>query len=171
MKNKKGTEAIYLVVAAAIALIILIFMVYFINKGMGGGITDMFKIREATVNDIETERLTCQSLCNQAKSQSYTIVEQWQVSGYCRRSSAIDINGNKILEKEEGETNLRCWNSTGAYVLCQLELNDGTPIDHCHCRDTACCGDGIINGLEECETDTDCIDPAKPNCISCTCKA
>lgn len=156
MKNKRGTEAIYWVVVAAIAFLILVFMVLFINRGMGGGISDMFKLRDSTVNDLETEKLSCQSLCNQAKTQSYDIVEQWQSSGYCRRSASIDLNGNKEIDRDEGETGLHCWNSTAAYVLCNLELNDGTLIDYCHCTDAECCGDGEINGLEECETDLDC---------------
>ena len=57
MKHKKGIAGIYWVVVAAIAFLILIFMIHFITVGMGGGATEMMEIQESITDQIEQERI------------------------------------------------------------------------------------------------------------------
>ncbi len=150
MKNKKGVVGIYFIVTAAIAFIILVVMIVFIKTGAGGSISRITDLQKDTFSDLETERFKCQSLCNQAKAIKYDLVAQWQASGYCRKTSNIDLDGDE--EIEDGERRLNCWNSTAIYVLCDSKLKTGAALSYCACDDEICCDIGCTGGELDCST-------------------
>ena len=133
MKSKKGVIGIYWIVTAAIALLILLFMIYVIRVGVGGGITDMFRIQEDTITPIQKEVMKCQNLCNYAKVRNFHELDQWRASGYCNRAANIDLDGDGVINSSKGETLLHCWNTSSAYLFCEVELEDGTLVNHNNC--------------------------------------
>jgi len=163
MKHKKGVIGIYWVVTAAIALVILLFMVYFVRAGIGGGVSDMFRAKDEFTNDIENERMVCESLCNQAISRAYQDPpvghSQWRASGFCTRAANVDLNGDGTISAVDGETGLKCWERHVAFVHCDSRLNDGTPVNQCSCSTASAC-----------DLDSDCP-VATPTCDleTCTC--
>lgn len=134
MGSKKAVMGIYWVVTAAIALIILLFMISVIKGGVGGSLTDMFDLKDTVTGPLQKEKMKCQHLCNQAKASSYTTVSEWKASSYCTRAASIDLDGDGTINASQGETLLHCWNASAANVNCQTELENGTIIDEEDCR-------------------------------------
>ena len=138
MRNKKGILSIYWIITAIIAILILVIMIYVLNTGVGGGINKLINLRDSTINPIDQEVNKCENLCMQAEVRIFKNVEQWRASSYCRRTANLDLNGDGKISEEDGETGLRCWDQNGAYVTCEITLEDGTQLDQCNCSSTAC---------------------------------
>ncbi|UCD03855.1 MAG: hypothetical protein JSW73_04925 [Candidatus Woesearchaeota archaeon] len=172
--NKKGVIGIYWIVAAAIAFLILVVMIYFIRGGVAEGMVEIENIKDVFTNPLEKERLACISLCNQGKSTLYRDADEWRTSPYCMRSATVDLNGDGKINTSR-EYGLPCWYIGGANIRCDIDLDDGTILTECNCTQNAClCGDGIgppAQGWEECDYGIPGVGCAVGECtVACKCR-
>lgn len=132
MLNKKaqGISLTYIVVAA-IAVVVLVLVVSMVYGGVSRGGTDIEIIRESYINMLNQERSACQMACSNAKASQLYELGQWRASTYCSRSSDLDLDGDGLIS--DNEKGIKCWDPNGAYVLCETNLKDGTPVNHFNC--------------------------------------
>ncbi len=134
--SKRAQISMNTIVYVAIALLVLVLIVAFTTGGLG----NVFgQITETGIDDIDTAKAQCSSICATAKTQvSSSGHTSWQTSQYCRKQFNIDIDGDG-----NGEL-YNCWDSPifiscstsvrlpiGTFVLDTLDEGDSSEGGEC----------------------------------------
>jgi len=127
------------IVYVAIALLVLVLIVAFTTGGLG----NVFgQIAETGIDDVDTAKAQCSSICATAKTQvSSSGHTSWQTSQYCRKQFNIDTDGDG-----NGEL-YNCWESP-IFISCSTSVR--TPLGT-FVLDTLNEGDSSDGG--ECDAD------------------
>ncbi len=101
-----------LIVLAIIAALVLVLIIAFTVGGAGSSFSRIFKVGATAAGDeIESIRAACRQACSTAES-TVTNGQEWITSGYCKKRSSIDLDGDgkvEDLSSSLDETSLRCW--------------------------------------------------------------
>ena len=115
--SKRAQISMNTIVYVAIALLVLVLIVAFTTGGLG----NVFgQITETGIDDIDTAKAQCSSICATAKTQvSSSGHTSWQTSQYCRKKFNIDTDGDGNAEL------YNCWDSP-IFISCSTSVR--TPL-------------------------------------------